>query len=430
MSQGRIVPRVETLRFVHAADLHLDSPFQGVRNSAPEDIATALDDATFVAYDRIIDLCIREEAQALLVAGDVYDGADRSLRAQLRFIDGLKRLDEAGIHAFICHGNHDPLDGWTARLELPERSHQFGEDIGAVPFGNGFNATVYGISYPRRDVFDDLTPHFVREQRDDFAIGLLHTNVGDFGEHANYAPSTVDSLTATGIDYWALGHVHTRMELRASNPAIIYPGNIQGRHANESGERGIYLVDVDSNRRPALAYMPVCTVRWETLEIDISGMEDDQDLIDSLFAEAQALLDQMDGCSVVCRLSLTGRGDLHDTLQRAETVATLRNELNDSMTRRTPFLWCERISVRTAPAFDRAERLQSEDFLADVLRMIDELHANPDDLQTLVESSTASLYTSSRAARLLTDARPAMADLQRLLTDSETRILNELLERA
>jgi hypothetical protein len=100
------------------------------------------------------------------------------------------------------------------------------------------------------------------------------------------------------------------------------------------------------------------------------------------------------------------------------------------MTRRTPFLWCERISVQTAPAFDRAERLQSEDFLADVLRMIDDLRANPDDLQALVESNTASLYTASRAARYLVDSRPETDDLRRLLTDAETRILNELLERS
>jgi len=417
---------METLRFVHAADLHLDSPFQGVRNNAPEDIATALHDATFAAYERIIDLCIAEEAQALLVAGDVYDGADRSLRAQLRFIEGLKKLDEAGIHAFICHGNHDPLDGWTARLVLPERSHQFGAEMRAVPFGNGFNATVYGISYPQAEVRDDLTPHFVRQPGDDFTIGLLHANVGAVGEHANYAPCTVDGLAATGIDYWALGHVHTRMELRASNPAIVYPGNIQGRHANEAGDRGIYLVDVDSNHRPVLTYLPVCSVRWEALDLDISGLESEQDLIDGLYTEAEALLDSAKDCGVVCRIRLTGRGTLHAALQRHETVTTLRDELNDGMTRRTPFLWCERISVQTAPAFDRAERLQSDDFLADVLRMIDDLQANQDDLQALVESNTASLYTSSRAARYLTEPD----DLHRLLTDAETRILNELLERA
>ena len=107
-------------RFVHAADLHLDSPFRGIHNEAPAHVAQTLSNATFDAYRNIIDLCLQEEVDALLVAGDIYDGADRSLRAQLRFVDGLKQLDRAGTRSFICHGNHDPLDGWEARLDLPE----------------------------------------------------------------------------------------------------------------------------------------------------------------------------------------------------------------------------------------------------------------------------------------------------------------------
>ena len=120
------------IRFVHAADLHLDSPFVGIR-SMDADIATVLAEATFRAYDNIIDLCIREQVDALLVAGDVFDGADRSLRAQLRFVDGLRRLDEAGIRSFVCHGNHDPLDGWESRLDLPPGCHRFGPQVEHVP---------------------------------------------------------------------------------------------------------------------------------------------------------------------------------------------------------------------------------------------------------------------------------------------------------
>ena len=121
------------LRFVHAADLHLDSPFRGIRNEAPTQVADALARATFEAYQNIIDLCLREQVDALLVAGDIYDGADRSLRAQLRFVQGLGRLDAAGIRSFICHGNHDPLDGWEARLALPEGCVRFGPEVEGFP---------------------------------------------------------------------------------------------------------------------------------------------------------------------------------------------------------------------------------------------------------------------------------------------------------
>jgi DNA repair protein SbcD/Mre11 len=421
---------METLRFVHAADLHLDSPFQGLRHNAPTDIAAALHDATFVAYERVIDLCIREEAQALLVAGDVYDGADRSLRAQLRFLDGLKRLDQAGIHSFVCHGNHDPLDGWTARLGLPERCHQFGVDVGAVPLGSGSPATVYGISYPRAEMREDLTPHFKRRPDDGFAIGLLHANVGGLAEHENYAPCTIDSLTSTGIDYWALGHVHTRMELRDSAPAIVYPGNTQGRHANEHGSRGVYVVDVDHNNLPSLTYEPVCSVRWEAVSIDIGGMDREQELLDALDDAANELLESADACAVVSRIRLTGRGDLHQFLQREGSVDDLRDQLNDHMTRRTPFLWCERITAETAPQFDRAQRLQSEDFLADVLRMIDELHSHHEGLRDLAYAAIDPLYEVSRARTYLRHLKPDDGNLNRLLLDAESRILTELLDRS
>ena len=112
-----------SIRFVHAADLHLDSPFTGLRAAAPENVAQALYSGTFDSYRNIIDLCIAERVDALLASGDIYDGADRAQRA---FIDGLRGLDAAGIRSFVCHGNHDPLDGWEARLAYPDGCHRFG----------------------------------------------------------------------------------------------------------------------------------------------------------------------------------------------------------------------------------------------------------------------------------------------------------------
>ena len=113
------------LKFVHTADLHLDSPFGGLRSIAPE-IAETLYQATFNAYNNIIDLCIQEQVDALLIAGDVFDGADRSLKAQRKFVDGLNRLDGAKIRSFVFHGNHEPLNGGDAQVQFPRRCHRFG----------------------------------------------------------------------------------------------------------------------------------------------------------------------------------------------------------------------------------------------------------------------------------------------------------------
>ncbi|MCH7606795.1 MAG: DNA repair exonuclease, partial [Chloroflexi bacterium] len=253
------------LRFVHAADLHLDSPFSGLRSLAPE-IAETLYQATFETYNKIIELCIEEQVDALLVAGDIFDSADRSLRAQLKFVEGLRRLEKAGIRSFICHGNHDPLDGWEAQLTFPEGCHRFGPDVERVPVfkDEPDRAAVYGISYPHREVRQNLVPQFAAIEPVAFSIGLLHANVDNNAGHDAYAPCTLKDLEDTGIDYWALGHVHTRQVLRQAGPTVVYPGNPQGRHPNEPAARGAYIVEVDDAGQVSLEFRAVDVVRWST----------------------------------------------------------------------------------------------------------------------------------------------------------------------
>jgi len=226
-------------RFVHAADLHLDSPFKGLKRVAPG-IAEVLRKSTFAAYDAIIALCITEKVDALLVAGDVFDSSDRSLAAQLRFVDGLRKLETAGIRSFVCHGNHDPLDAWQSQVSFPESCHRFGPNVtsGELRPGDSKSPLVYGYSYPTREVRENVIPEFEKViQTDRFSIGLLHANVGSDTGHESYAPCTVEDLNRLPIRYWALGHVHTRQEINLTDGLAVYPGNTQGRHANERGER-------------------------------------------------------------------------------------------------------------------------------------------------------------------------------------------------
>ena len=413
------------LRFVHAADLHLDSPFRGIRSEAPAHVAETLHRATFDAYQNIVDLCIREKVDALLVAGDVYDGADRSLRAQLKFVEGLKRLDEAGIRSFICHGNHDPLDGWEARLDLPPGCVRFTSEVTGVPvFPNEPNrAAVYGISYPRREVRDNLAPRF-REvvPSGGFNVGLLHANVGGNIDHGSYSPCSVADLEDGNVNYWALGHVHTRQELRKQTPAIVYPGNPQGRHPRETGARGVYLVDVDDYGSARLDFRPVDVVRWETLSLDIAGLEKEQALIDAVNNLVESALEAAEGRSVVTRLSITGRGALHSWLRRPETEDDLREQLNDLHANANPWLWCERIQMETASAVDREQMALREDFAGDLARLAGGMQEDPDALAELRES-LRELYVNSNARHYLRDDQPSDDELRALLAAAEDECL-------
>ena len=417
------------LRFVHAADLHLDSPFRGVRSEAPSHIADTLYNATFAAYENIVELCLNERVDALLVAGDVYDGADRSLRAQLKFMEGLRQLDDAGIRSFICHGNHDPLDGWEAKLDFPAGCVRFGPEVTGEPvFPNEpGRATVYGISYPRREVRENLVPRFRGTPLGDgFNIGLLHANVGGDPHHDSYAPCAVADLTDILIDYWALGHVHTQRALRQGRPTIVYSGNPQGRHANEEGARGVYLVEVDDSGAAQLEFRSVDVVRWETLSLDISGLETEQAIINAANDLAESALADAGGRSVVARLALTGRGPMYRSLRRSETVDDLREQINDQYADVQPWLLCGGAQVDTASPIDRAQAAQREDFVGDLIRLASELRESPDALAELREP-LRELYVRSNASQGLRGYLPSDDQLRELLAAAEEECLSELV---
>ena len=416
------------IKFVHAADLHLDSPFKQIRNEAPGHVAERLHAATFEAWDNIVQLCIDEAVDALLVAGDVYDGADRSLRAQRAFIDGLERLDEAGIRSFVCHGNHDPLDGWEARLDYPPGCHRFGAEWESVPVfeDDPERAAVTGISYPTREVRENLAVRLERGASGRFRIGLLHANVGGNADHDSYAPCSVEDLAGTGVDYWALGHVHTREVLRDAAPVVVYPGNPQGRHPNERGARGVYVVEAGDDGSVDPQFRITDVVRWEQIELDIGGLESEQDLLDELPRLVDERLQAADGRALVFRVDLRGRGALHASLRRAGLIDGLREQINEAFESREPFAWCERVSDRTAAEIDRDARAAGADFAAELLQLSTAVQADP---AQLAESAAEldPLYDNQRF-RFLSEERPESEELGGLLREAEEIVLDLLAE--
>ena len=417
------------LRFVHAADLHLDSPFRGIRSEAPDYVADTLRRATFDAYENIVSLCLQERVDALLVAGDIYDGADRSLRAQLKFVDGLNRLDAAGIRSFVCHGNHDPLDGWEARLLLPPGCVRFGPEVTGEPVfpDEPERASVYGVSYPRREVRENLSPLFAEAAAGGgFGVGLLHANVGGNPDHDSYAPCSIADLTETGLDYWALGHVHTRQVLRQERPTVVYPGNPQGRHPLETGARGVFLVEVDDYGAVSLDFRPVDVVRWESLEVGIADLETEQELIDAIDSAAASCAGAAGGRAVVFRLTLSGRGPLHRWLRSAGTVDELRERVNEQHANGQSWLWCERIQADTASPVDREQVALREDFAGDLARLGSELRDDPGALGELRDALRA-LYANSNAAPYLRGYLPSEGELLELLAAAEDECLSSLV---
>lgn len=356
--------------FIHCADLHLDSPFEGIHALEPQ-IAAVLRDATFKAFDRVIDLAISERVDFLIVAGDVYDGEDRSLRAQIRFRDALRRAAAAGIRCFVAHGNHDPLSGWEAELKMPEGVHRFGGqgvEVVVVRRAGEPLAQIYGISYPVREVRENLVPKFRRQAGRPFAIGVLHGNAGGDPNHDNYAPCTLEDLVTNRMDYWALGHIHAQKILRGHDPCIIYPGNIQGRNWGELGARGCYLVRVDETGRINPEFVATDVARWFTQEVDLTDLNTWDDLWDLINRRREEVRAAAAGRATILRLQLTGRGELHaDLRRRVDPESDLALQLREGETDRPDFVWVESVQNRTRPPVDLAQRRLVQDFIGDFL---------------------------------------------------------------
>jgi len=355
-------------RFAHLADLHLDTPFRGLHAVRPE-LAGALRDASLAAWDAAVDACLAAAVDFVVIAGDVYDSETAGVRAQLRFRDGLARLAEAGVPSFVVHGNHDPRGGrWSAVSEWPRGVTVFGhEDVAAVPAERGGEtlALVHGVSYAQPQVTENLAARFRRDPGfGGWQIGLLHANVDGLGGHANYAPATLDDLRATGLDYWALGHVHTPAVLNPERPLVVYPGNLQARHAGEQGARGFYLVDVEDGVATA-QFVEMGLVRFGSVSLDIADLGDLSDVHAALAAAAAGPTGTAH--TRVLRAELHGAGPSHADLRRAgeaELTAYLRDVA-------PPGVWWDEVRLLTRPPLDRQARLAAGDFVADLLRTSD-----------------------------------------------------------
>ena len=259
------------IRFIHTADLHLDSPFKGM-TGMPADRLNSLRDSTFAAFNKLIEHAVKTRPDFILIAGDIYDGEDRSLRTQMKFREGMIKLDAAGIPVFISHGNHDHLSGRWTRFELPSNVHVFDENVKAARISvNGQDIVIHGFSYKERHIREKVIDHYpVAENHEVFNIGMLHGSFAGDETHAVYAPFTKNELLSKHYDYWALGHIHLRQQLNES-PPIVYPGNLQGRHRNESGIKGFYEVEL-SKIGASLHFVPASAIVFDRLEVTCSGI--------------------------------------------------------------------------------------------------------------------------------------------------------------
>ncbi|AXH99896.1 DNA repair exonuclease [Sporosarcina sp. PTS2304] len=338
---------METIRFLHTADLHLDSPFKGMSASGPDEIEK-IQQSTFQAFDRMITYAVEQQPDFIVIVGDIYDGEDRSLRAQIRFQQGMKRLDQAQIPVFLSYGNHDHLAGKWTRVSLPENVHVFAETVEQKRLTvRGETVTLHGFSYPQRHVREPMIADY--QQADEgIHIGMLHGSVAGDSAHAVYAPFTISDLQRKNYQYWALGHIHKRQVL-AQNPPIVYPGNLQGRHKNEQGVKGFYDVSLSGNQS-SMTFVPASAIVFTTLTISCEGIE----YADDWVAVCQKAIDYVAAeiGNIIIELVMTDTESLATALQRTSSESEWLEILREQYILQEPFVWIRAIEWPTLSAND------------------------------------------------------------------------------
>ncbi len=360
-------------KFIHASDLHLDTPFVGVAVDAPH-VAEALREASLKVLRAIVDLALRERVAFVLIAGDIYDGEKRGIRAQLALLEATRTLDRAGIHSFIAHGNHDPVErGYSAIRAWPERAHIF--DAGAprtyeLSLPGGERVTVTGVSYGRRAETENLSLLFRRPEGDGTHVAVLHANVGAAAEHRPYCPCTLSDLTERGFDYWALGHIHTRTILRAERPTVAYSGNTQGRSfkPSERGPKGVLLVSVEAGRIEVPAFEAVDAVRFVQREVEVSAEVDLGGVEERLLEVAELTRREHPGRALVLRARLVGRGGPWEDIGDPAKRETLLVRLREREAQGPEFLWWAELENAVAPPIDLDLLMQRDDFLGELVK--------------------------------------------------------------
>lgn len=408
--------KVSGFRFIHAADLHLDSPFRGMSH-VPELVRERLRESTFSALRELVRLAITEDVDFVVLSGDIYDAADRSLRAQLRLQRSLQELSQQGIGVFILHGNHDPDSGMQAQLKWPDSVVVFGSaQVEAYPAyrrrSDGLQeeqpvAIVSGISYANQALNENVALQYRRIPDSTlYHIGMLHGNVDGDMNHDNYAPCSKQDLIRSGMDYWALGHIHTRQIIHTA-PYIVYPGNTQGRSVKECGTKGCYVVEVDEQKQTRVTFHPLDDVRWFVESFSIESIANEQDLKERLEEAVNSVREQADGRGAVVRFILTGRGPIHRLLEQSGLVQELLLELRELELQRqnsgltADVVWAESIQIQSGHEFDLDTMMEQDTFLGELFRLAGQAQEDRDLFEEIIRNALGPLRSHARLSRMI-----------------------------
>lgn len=412
------------LRFLHAADLHLDAPFSGLAayDGAPVD---RLREATRRAFERLIDLALAEQVDFVVIAGDLFDGDWSSLQTGLWAASQFRRLGK--IPVFLIRGNHDAQKILAQRIAWPENVREFSVEQPETMLLPGLDVALHGRGFATREARTDLAAGYPSAVPGCWNIGLLHTSLNGDDQHDSYAPTTEAVLLDKGYNYWALGHIHQFRVVR-EYPHVIYPGCTQGRHIHESGAKGCVLVTA-SGGKTTLDFRPLDSLRWQLCNVSVADCESPEDVLDVLAAELETAVSAAEGRDLAVRIRLEGLTRCHAQLHAIGAseillgqVQNLGNELGR--------VWVEQLQIDTLPAISTAKLLERNDLLGELMREFHTLQQAA-DLETEAFMEVLQPLVS-KARREFGESKldpQSPAQLRNWLAQAERLLLSRFLEQ-
>jgi DNA repair exonuclease SbcCD nuclease subunit len=409
------------MRFIHASDLHIDSPLRGLDRYDGAPVAR-LRTATRGALERLVDRALSERVDFVLLAGDIYDRDWQDFHTGLFFREQMVRLGRAGVRVFIVQGNHDAQGVISRQLILPANVNVFSSRAAQTFRIEELSVAIHGRSFPDRTVDEDLAPSYPTPVPGCFNIGMLHTSLTGRAGHDPYAPTDLATLVAKGYDYWALGHVHAR-EVISEVPRIVFPGNLQGRHANETGPKGCELVAVDAGRIEA-EFVALDVVRWNQVAVPLDGLDRLEALGDAFRESLEPVLAGATDRLHAVRITLSGATELHrlEANQPGTLAAAIHAAAQDVGEAE---IWIEQVRLELSTPLDRAQAALRQDAVGELVRLVDSIAGDRAELMRRAQTEVGDLL-GAIPQEVATSDVPKLDDLDEiksLLMDAEATVL-------
>ena len=384
--------------------------------------------ATRVALSNLVDMCLQQQVELLLIAGDLYDGDWKDYSTGLFFMRQLSRLREADIKVALIRGNHDAHSVISRHLTLPAHVTELSTHEPQSVVYEQLGIAVHGQGFAKRAITKDLAKRYPDALPDLLNVGLLHTCASGRAGHERYAPCKLETLHSKGYDYWALGHVHQR-EVLSEAPWVVFPGNLQARHARETGAKGASLIEVQGGRIASVEHCVLDAVRWTHLSVDVSECGSGFDVVEVVRQRLETAGQQAEGRSVAARITITGATAAHTVLRDDEE--RWRQELRAAAID-VGDIWVEKMKLDTAPLQSRGELQERDDAVGQVVQALRDLSEDDERVASLIESLSDIRQKLPSELRQREDGfrLDDPATIRGLLVDVEEMLLTRLVDHA